>query len=138
MLQLTPVTQTDLPRINDLWYEAFAPSGFLALIPDTPGVRQWWIDANSHNLRHKPAAHYWKVIDDENPDGPIVAYAKWELQSAEERGERFPPWHPDMDQKACDEVFGKMEGQRRALVGGKKNYCTSLLPIGVCCGLVNG
>lgn len=126
MLVVQPVTPADIPAITDLWYEAFRTSGFLELIPDTPGIRQWWNKANQHDLLHKPTARYWKVVDD--ADGTLIAYAKWDMESAEERGDRFPPWHADMNQ-ACSGFFERLERQRRELLGGKKNYCTSSLSL---------
>lgn len=128
MLQIQPTTDADLPAITDLWYRAFGPSGFLTLIPDTPGVRQWWNEANGHDLHHKPTAYYWKVVDTAAPEQGLIAYAKWDLESAEERGDRFPAWHADMNQQGCSEFFGKLEAQRKGLLGGKKNYCISLFP----------
>lgn len=126
MLVVQPVTQADIPTITDLWYDGFRSSGFLELIPDTPGIRQWWNDANLHDFLHKPTARYWKVVDDATPNGPPIAYAKWDMQSAEERGNRFPPWHGDMND-GCSEFFGRLERQRRELLGGTKNYCISSL-----------
>lgn len=123
MLALEPVTEADLPAITDLWYSAFGPSGFLELIPDTPNNRDWWNSANGHDLHHKPTAYYWKVVDTAQPSKPLIAYAKWDLESAEERGDRFPPWHADMNKKGCDDLFGKLEKQRSLLLGGTKNYC---------------
>lgn len=126
MLVVQPITHADIPVITDLWYDGFRTSGFLELIPDTPGIRQWWNDANLHDLVHKPTARYWKVVDDTMPNGPPIAYAKWDMQSAEERGDRFPPWHGDMND-GCSEFFGRLERQRRELLGGKKNYYLDML-----------
>lgn len=126
MLALEPVTEADLPAITDLWYSAFGPSGFLELIPDTPNIRDWWNAANGHDLHHKPTAYYWKVVDTAHPLKPLVAYAKWDLESAEKRGDRFPPWHAEMNKKGCDDMFGKLEKQRSLLLGGTENYCMSL------------
>lgn len=125
MLVVQPITPADIPAITALWYDGFRTSGFLALIPDTPGVRQWWNDANLHDLLHKPTARYWKVVDDATPGGTIIAYAKWDMESAEDRGDRFPPWHRDMDTDGCSDFFGRLERQRQEIFQGRNNYCIS-------------
>ncbi|KAK5673779.1 hypothetical protein LTS12_029734 [Elasticomyces elasticus] len=125
MLVVQPITPADIATITALWYDGFRTSGFLALIPDTPGVRQWWNDANLHDLMHKPTARYWKVVDDAMPGGAIIAYAKWDMESAEDRGDRFPPWHRDMDTDGCSDFFGRLERQRQEIFQGRNNYCIS-------------
>lgn len=123
MLQVQPVTLADLPAVTDLWFNGFRHTSIVNLMPDTPGVRQWWNDANAHDILTKPTVRYWKVVDDET--GALVAYSKWDMESAEERGDRFPPWHPDMDQETCSVFFAQLEEQRKGFLGGTKNYCIS-------------
>lgn len=128
MLVVQPVTPADIPAITSLWYEGFGTSSILTLMPDTPGIRQWWNDANLHDLLYRPTARYWKVVDDATPEGPIVAYAKWDMESAEDRGNRFPPWHWEMDSAGCSNFFGGLERQRQAIFQGQNNYCISPPP----------
>ncbi|XHG06104.1 hypothetical protein AWENTII_009312 [Aspergillus wentii] len=126
-LQLQPATVDDLDNITDLWYRCFNDPNFLAMIPDTPAVRQWWHDANRHDLLHKPSAYYWKVVDPAN-NNHLVAYAKWDLSPAHERGPRFPPWHGEMDKAKCDAYFIEgLEKERKRLFGEKKNYYLDML-----------
>lgn len=122
-LRLEPATLEDLPALTDLWYNAFTTESMLTIWPDTPGVRQWWHEANEHDMRHKPQEKFLKVVD-ASQNNRIVAYAKWSLQTAEERGARWPAWHPDMDPVHNDAFVKQLEAFRAALVGrGRPNYC---------------
>ncbi|OGM51085.1 hypothetical protein ABOM_000373 [Aspergillus bombycis] len=106
-LRLEHATLEDIPELIDVWYNAFNTPEMLAIWPNTPGVRQWWDEANRHDMLHKPQEKYLKVVDTRN--GRIAAYAKWSLETAEERGPRFPPWHPDMNPERNDAFIGNME-----------------------------
>lgn len=122
-LRIEPVTLDDIPQITQLWYKVFNMPEMQRLFPDTPGLRQWWDNANRHDLLHKPGQKYVKVADE---TGRVVAYAKWDL-AIEERGDRFPPWHADSDRLACDAFFGGLEKDRVRLMEGKKHYCMACL-----------
>ncbi|PYI02039.1 acetyltransferase [Aspergillus sclerotiicarbonarius CBS 121057] len=126
-LRLEFVTLDDLPEITALWYNAFTTPGLRAIWPDTPGVRQWWHVANEHDMLHKPREKYLKVVDT-TQNGRIVAYAKWSMQTAEERGARWPAWHPDMDPVRNDAFLHQLETCRATLVGGgRKNFYLDML-----------
>ncbi|KAE8333724.1 acyl-CoA N-acyltransferase [Aspergillus sergii] len=124
-LKLEHATLEDIPELIEVWYNAFDTPEMLAIWPNTPGVRQWWDQANRHDMLHKPREKYLKVVDTRN--GRIAAYAKWSLETAEERGPRFPPWHSDMDPERNDAFIGSMEIGRARLVGGKKNFYLDML-----------
>ncbi|RAH46594.1 acyl-CoA N-acyltransferase [Aspergillus brunneoviolaceus CBS 621.78] len=125
-LRLEFATIDDLNEITDLWYNAFSP-GMLFLWPDTPGVRQWWNEANRHDMLHKPNAKYLKVVDTAQ-NGRIVAYAKWSLETAEERGPRWPAWHSEMDPALMDKFLGHLETNRAtAVAGAPKNFYLDML-----------
>ncbi|KNG90543.1 hypothetical protein ANOM_001504 [Aspergillus nomiae NRRL 13137] len=124
-LRLEHATLEDVPELIDVWYDAFNTPEMLAIWPNTPGVRQWWDQANRHDMLHKPLEKYLKVVDTRN--GRIAAYAKWSLQTAEERGPRFPAWHPEMNPERNDAFVGNMEAGRARLVGGKKNFYLDML-----------
>ncbi|KAF7596879.1 hypothetical protein BBP40_011924 [Aspergillus hancockii] len=124
-LKLEHATLEDIPAITNLWYNAFSIPAMLAIWPDTPGVRQWWDDANRSDMLNKPHEKYLKIVDPSQ--GRIVAYAKWSLETAEERGPRFPPWHPDMDARGNDEFVQNLESSRARLVGGKKNFYLDMI-----------
>lgn len=119
-LHIEPVTLADIPHITELWYTVFSTPEMLRLFPDTPGLRQWWGDANRHDLLHKPGQKYLKAVDDES--GVMVAYAKWDL-ALDQRGDRFPPWHAESDRPACQAFFGGLDEERVKLVGGRRHYC---------------
>ncbi|GJP87118.1 hypothetical protein AnigIFM59636_008901 [Aspergillus niger] len=126
-LRLEPATLEDLPALTDLWYNAFTTESMRTIWPDTPGVRQWWHEANEHDMRHKPGEKFLKVVDT-SQNGRIVAYAKWSLQTAEERGARWPAWHPDMNPVHNDAFLKQLETYRAALVGGgRPNYYLDML-----------
>ncbi|OOF91859.1 hypothetical protein ASPCADRAFT_9269 [Aspergillus carbonarius ITEM 5010] len=125
-LKLEFATVDDVPELTQLWYNAFSPS-MLKAWPDTPGVRQWWESANRHDMLNKPHEKYLKVVDPNN-QGRIAAYAKWSLETAEERGPRYPPWHPDMDVRHNDVFFQALENSRARLVGGgRRNFYLDML-----------
>jgi hypothetical protein len=122
-LTLEHATIEDVPKLTRLWYNAFSIPAMLAIWPDTPGVRQWWDEVIRDEMLNKPQEKYLKVVDIST--GRIAAYAKWSLQTAEDRGPRFPAWHPDMDPCGNDEFVRNLESSRARLVGGKKNFCMS-------------
>ncbi|PWY81635.1 acyl-CoA N-acyltransferase [Aspergillus sclerotioniger CBS 115572] len=125
-LKLEFATIDDVPELTQLWYNAFSPS-MLKVWPDTPGVRQWWESANRHDMLNKPCEKYLKVVDPNN-EGRIAAYAKWSLETAEERGPRYPSWHPDMDAHHNDAFFQPLKGSRARLVGGgRRNFYLDML-----------
>lgn len=122
-LRIEPVTLDDVPQITRLWYDIFSMPEMRRLFPDTPGLRQWWDDANRYDLLNKPGQKYLKAVDE---NGKMAGYAKWDF-ALEQRGDRFPPWHAESDREACDAFFGGLEKERLRLVGGKKHYCMSCL-----------
>lgn len=126
-LHLQPATPEDIPLLTELWYASFTDAGMRHIWPDTPGVRQWWNEANGHDMLHKPFQRYMTVVDENSKDDRgrprIVAYAKWDLAMPDVRGARFPPWHPDQPAEDCDALFKGMEGSRRRVLGDEMNYC---------------
>lgn len=128
-LQIHQVRQSDIPTMINIWYKAFDTPSIRSMFPDTPGVRKWWEDDTHYNLQHHPQQKYLKVVDttsnaNANANGRIVAYAKWDLGSMEERGPRTLPFTDEMDQVACNRFFGNMDHERRRLMSGRKHYCT--------------
>lgn len=98
------------------------------LFPDTSSVRQWWDDANRHDLLHKPFQKYLKVVDPElvEEDGrsKLVAYAKWDMAvDFQQRGSRFPLWHADMPGQDCDAFFARLDSERLKIMGDKSHIC---------------
>ncbi|KAF5859736.1 hypothetical protein ETB97_002458 [Aspergillus alliaceus] len=124
-LSLEPATLKDIPALTELWYNAFRNSPIIAIWPDTPGVHQWWNEANTHDMLHKPGEKYLKIVDTQTRR--IAAYAKWSLESAEERGRRFPAWHSDMNAQGNEEFLENMETGRDRLVGGRKNFYLDMI-----------
>lgn len=99
------------------------------MFPDTPGVRKWWEDGIREDILRKPQQTYLKVIDT-NAHGRMVAYAKWDLGSMEERGPRALPFdREEMDREACGEFYAHMDRERKRLMGDRKHYCISLLSL---------
>ena len=128
-LRLEPATTEDLPAIVDLWFTVFNDPVMSHMMPDTPGVRQWFSDTNRTDMLTKPYQKYLKVVDPsaEVAGRPrIVSYAKWDLSTASERGPRFAPWHAEQPGSDCDAFFGVMEENRKRLYGDRKNFCMCL------------
>ncbi|KAJ5678819.1 acetyltransferase [Penicillium macrosclerotiorum] len=128
-LQLEPLTQVDSLALTDLWFAAFTDPDLARVFPNTPGVRQWLEDANYHDITHKPFQKYIKIVDmntmDEHGQPRIAAYAKWDLSMPEERGRRYPPWHPEMPAELCEAFFQKEEANRKRVMGDLEHFCTS-------------
>ena len=125
-LKLEPLTLEDTPALVNIFFAAFANAGPPDIFPDTPNIRQWLADANSRDIINKPFQKYLKVVDAsqiENGRPRLAAYAKWDLSMPDERGSRYPPWHPDMPAEACDAFFGKEEENRMRVMGDVKHYC---------------
>ncbi|KAJ5131118.1 Acyl-CoA N-acyltransferase [Penicillium bovifimosum] len=130
-LVLQPATLEDMPAITELFYAVFTDPGMRHLFPDTPGTHQWFTATNHTDMLTKPYQKYLKVIDPSTVDAQgrarIAAYAKWDLAMADERGPRFPPWHSDMPQHDCDTFFGKLESERKRVMGDRKHYYLDML-----------
>ncbi|KAJ5101412.1 hypothetical protein NUU61_003634 [Penicillium alfredii] len=130
-LKLELVTSEDIPALIDLWFRVFTDPSMQHLFPDTPGVCEWWTDANRHDLVHKPFQRYLKIIDPDSIDDQgrprMVAYAKWDLGSLDVRGSRFPPWHEDMPGRDCEQFFGRLDSERRVIMGERKHFYLDML-----------
>lgn len=124
-LKVIPAALSDIPNIISVWYAAFNTPNLRQMFPDTPGVRKWWETANRDDIINKEHQTYLKVVDTA-AGGRLVAYAKWDLGSMEERGPRVPPFNEEMDQEACRRFFGNMDHERKRLMGGRKHYCMYL------------
>jgi hypothetical protein len=118
-MTLEPLAEADTSAVVSLWYAAFHTPEMRRLFPDTPGVRQWWQENIRNDLRRKRAQQYLKVVE----GGQIIAYAKWDLASPEENGDRFLPWHPEMDSEACDQLALQTTWTRKSVTGFRKHYC---------------
>ncbi|KAK7214813.1 hypothetical protein V2G26_002816 [Clonostachys chloroleuca] len=125
-LQLELATAEDARELTEVWFAAFQDPDLRRLWPDTDGVRQWWTDANSHDMRQKPFQRFVKVVDPDTKDARgrprIAAYAKWDLSMPDERGRRYPPWHADMPGEECDAFFLREEKERERVMGNEKHY----------------
>ncbi|KAJ5640578.1 hypothetical protein N7528_000203 [Penicillium herquei] len=119
-LTLKPVTVADIPSLSELWYTSFSIPVNLRMFPETPGVRDWWDNANRHDLLHNPHRKYLKIVDSSACDF-LVAYAKWDLDPLES-GERFPAWHEESDHELCDLVFTDGCEKREEYMNGRKHY----------------
>jgi hypothetical protein len=126
-LILEIATLDDLPAITELWFTVFSDPGMRKLVPDTPGTREWFTEANRVDMLTKPYQKYIKIIDPNTKDAQgqarIAAYAKWDLAMLDERGPRFPPWHGDMPKQDCDTFFGGLDQERKRVMGDRKHYC---------------
>ncbi|KAJ5732628.1 hypothetical protein N7493_004109 [Penicillium malachiteum] len=126
-LTLKPVTVDDIPSLSELWYTSFSIPVNLRMFPKTPGVRDWWDNANRHDLLHNPHRKYLKIVDSSACDF-LVAYAKWDLDPLES-GERFPAWHEESDHELCDLVFTDGCEKREEYMNGRKHYYLDMLVV---------
>lgn len=122
-LTIQAVALEDIPALSQLWYTAFSIPVNLRMFPDTPGIREWWDKANRHDLLHNPYRKYFEIVDPGMPDF-LVGYAKWDLDPSAS-GEKFPPWHEDSDQEACEHLFSIVSENRKDFFGDRKHYCMS-------------
>lgn len=128
-LSLRLATLEDIHDLTDIWFAALSEPVFRQLWPDTPGVRKWWNDTNRHDMLEKPFQHYIKVVDEgdinERGKARIIAYAKWDTGSQEQRGARYIPWHADMPRDQLDTFFQREEEERSRIMGHERHYCES-------------
>lgn len=67
------------------------------------------------------------LVDAEGKGNPrIIALGKWDFSMPDERGQRFPDWHPDADKPRCDVFIGTLESERKRVLDGRRNYCKSI------------
>ncbi|KAJ5122772.1 acetyltransferase [Penicillium atrosanguineum] len=123
-LKLDLVTLEDSSALIDIWFAAFSDPGSRRLFPHTVGVRSWLEDAIRRDLG-RPFQRFLKVIDagskDADEKSRIVAYAKWDLATPEERGPRYPPWHDDMPRELCEALVSRGESNRKRVMGDQKH-----------------
>ncbi|EAU29938.1 predicted protein [Aspergillus terreus NIH2624] len=124
-LQVQPVTPEDIPALVDLVMDSFNTPYDRLMFPDTPGIRAWWDRVHRDDLQHKPALKYVKVVDTNIP-GAILSYAKWDF-NPRERGDRYPPWHPESDANACNALFGGCDLAREAIMKDRPHYYLDVL-----------
>ena len=131
-LVLEAVTVEDVPDIVELWFAAFQQPIITTLWPNTPGMHDWWRDWHLSNLK-KANFKYLKVVDTDSKDANgkprLIAFGVWDTSMAEDRGVRFPPWHPDSDPKGCDLLLETLEAERKRVMGTQKHYCRVFLSI---------
>ncbi|KFY74621.1 hypothetical protein V499_05368 [Pseudogymnoascus sp. VKM F-103] len=125
-LVLELATAEDVPAIIDVWFAAFTQPTMRKLLPDTPGMREWHRDWHLGNFQTRPDTKYLRIVDPESKDEQgrprIVAFGIWDLAMPEERGRRFPPWHPDCPQEECEAFVSGLESERKRVMGDEKNY----------------
>ena len=126
-LKLEPVEVDDVPAITELWFATFTDPQMQHIFPDTPNVRKWWDDTNRHDLLNKPFQKYIKIVDPHSLDHHgrprLAAFAKWDTASMDERGRRFAPWDTDIAISDADVLFGRLDSERRRVMGSQKHYC---------------
>ncbi|OBT78897.1 hypothetical protein VF21_02818 [Pseudogymnoascus sp. 05NY08] len=125
-LVLELATAEDVPAIIDVWFAAFTQPSMRKLLPDTPGMREWHHNWHLGNFQNRPDTKYLRIVDPKSKDEQgrprIVAFGVWDLAMPEERGRRFPPWHPDCPQEACEAFIATLESERKRVMGDVKNY----------------
>jgi hypothetical protein len=129
-LVLSEATQADLLGINDIFYEGFQDPFILRMFPNTPGIREWWAEANGNDMLNRAADRYL-VMKDMAADERFVGYAKWQCPTGDHRSEeeffpRFPPWHSDSDAEFNDRFFDAIKSARLNYYeekGEKQHYC---------------
>lgn len=126
-LVLEPATADDVPAITEVWFAAFTQPVIGQLFPNTPGMHEWHRNWHLGNIQNKPSFRYLRVVDtsvrDEQDRPRLVAFAAWDLAMPEERGRRFPPWHADSPQQACDDLIAGLDKERKRVMGDVKHYC---------------
>lgn len=129
-LKLEPATLEDCPAITELWFSAFTKPEMRHFWPYTPAIRQWWTDANRHDMIKKPFQKYVKVVDTESVDEQgrprLVAYAKWDLSMLADRGARWPAWHEEQPGNELDAFSRGLDQDRIRVMGEQKHYCRIL------------
>jgi hypothetical protein len=119
VMKIEKFTLDDIPAAIAMNYAAFPGAESQKMMPDTAGARQWWLDVYRHDyLNRQQHSRFIKVVD--TSDGTMIAYARWDRASLEERGPRYPAWHTDMDHEACDLFMVHSDGTRKHIM---PHYC---------------
>ncbi|PCG94400.1 Acyl-CoA N-acyltransferase [Penicillium occitanis (nom. inval.)] len=126
-LVLEEATIEDFPAIRDIWFAAFTQPVIGELFPDSPGMREWVLnDWHLNDFKTRPFQKYLCVADtasrDEQGRPRLVAFGKWDLSMPEERGRRFPQWHPSSPYERCEGLIDALEKERRRVMGDEKHY----------------
>jgi hypothetical protein len=127
-LVLEEATIEDFPAIRDIWFAAFTQPVIGELFPDSPGMRQWVLnDWHLNDFKTRPFQKYLRVVDtasrDEQGRPRVVAFGKWDLSMPQERGRRFPQWHPSSPYERCEELINSLDKERMRVMGDEKHYC---------------
>lgn len=126
-LQLQYMTADDVPAAIKVFYESFI--NLHEIFPDTTKMRQWFHDFFVDDIVNKNAMQYVKIEDykslDERGLPRLVAFAKWDCSMPDDRGPRFPAWSEDQSKETCDAFVGKLEKERKRVMGDERHICMS-------------
>lgn len=141
--KVQPTTLSDIPQLVDIYLAAFSNNAFgSAVFPDTPAVRQWWIETLSHELRHQKGVAMYNLVEyADGTDTPvfanndqslqkknIIAFAKW-LRPMEGVDPAEAVEIPTQLPAGCDEqlfqrYFPELNRRHRACMGTEAHWCT--------------
>ncbi|QKX57674.1 uncharacterized protein TRUGW13939_04792 [Talaromyces rugulosus] len=120
-MKIKTFTLDDIPNAIAMNYAAFPGAESQKMMPDTAGARQWWLDVYRHDyVNRRQHSQFVKVV--ETVGGSMVAYARWDRASLEERGPRYPAWHADMNHAACNQFIEHSDGTRKRIMGADPHY----------------
>lgn len=134
-LTLERCTLADMPQLSTIWFAAFTDPSLRRLWPDTPLVRAWWDKANTDDFVHRSDRQvFLKVVvhcshSDTSISPRIAGYAKWDLCTPTQRGQRYPDWCADMPAEECETFFAREEAERRRVMGDEEHYYLDTLAV---------
>lgn len=126
-LLCVPATIDDIPDLSSIFLNTFTGGVATKLFPPTAAVRQWWDDANTHDLLHNPSSQYIVVRDLAANDGKgkVIGYIKWVVPVhgvGFKPPPRFPSWPDKSDKTFCDEYFGALEREKWKHIKQNQDY----------------
>ncbi|KAK7744428.1 hypothetical protein SLS62_010152 [Diatrype stigma] len=129
--------ESDIPRIVDIYYDAFPGERPRSIFPDTQSGRRWVGKAFEKSLgpRYEGGPES-KVLVSRGPEGVPVAFALYRIwkggsdPSTRSWRARWPPvtdGSPDMDDAALDGFYGPTDRSREFLMGDKAHIHLEVL-----------
>ncbi|OJD33499.1 gnat family [Diplodia corticola] len=136
--KVQPTTLSDIPQLVDIYFASISSNTFSsAIFPDTPPVRQWWIDTLSRSLQHQKGVAMYNLLEyasgtatpvfannETNQNNNIIAFAKWvrPMESAAATADdpptvETPPPPTDCDQALFTRYFTELHQRHESYMG---------------------
>ncbi|RYP35025.1 hypothetical protein DL767_004006 [Monosporascus sp. MG133] len=137
--QVEAATESDIPHIVDIFYDAFPRERFRTVFPDTQGGRKWLSQAFKQHIVEQSSVGglETRVFVTRDPTGVPVAFAMYRIwqagsdPAARTWRARWPPadGYPDMKDEILDAFYGPTDKLHDFLLDGRAHIYLDALAV---------